>query len=46
MKSLEDLKEAAFHGAVHRVRPKMMTVGAAWIGLVPILFSTGWARTS
>jgi len=41
MKSLVDLKEAAFNGAVHRVRPKMMTVGAAWIGLVPILFSSG-----
>ncbi len=41
MKSLDDLKEAAFHGAVHRVRPKMMTVGAAWMGLVPILFSNG-----
>ena len=41
LKSLEDLKEAALSGAVHRVRPKMMTVGAAWMGLVPILFSNG-----
>jgi Cu(I)/Ag(I) efflux system membrane protein CusA/SilA len=41
LRSLEDLKDAAFHGAVHRVRPKMMTVGAAWMGLVPILFSNG-----
>jgi Cu(I)/Ag(I) efflux system membrane protein CusA/SilA len=41
LKNLKDLREAAFHGAVHRVRPKMMTVGAAWMGLVPILFSNG-----
>jgi Cu(I)/Ag(I) efflux system membrane protein CusA/SilA len=41
MKNLKDLEEAAIHGAVQRVRPKMMTVGAAWMGLVPILFSNG-----
>ena len=41
LKSLKDLEEAALHGAVQRVRPKMMTVGAAWMGLVPILFSNG-----
>jgi Cu(I)/Ag(I) efflux system membrane protein CusA/SilA len=41
MNSLADLEEAALHGAVQRVRPKMMTVGAAWMGLVPILFSNG-----
>jgi len=39
--SLKDLEEAALRGAVQRVRPKMMTVGAAWMGLVPILFSNG-----
>ena len=41
LKSLKDLEEAALQGAVQRVRPKMMTVGAAWMGLVPILFSNG-----
>ena len=41
LKTLADLKEAAFEGAVKRVRPKLMTVGAAWFGLVPILFSSG-----
>lgn len=41
VRNLKDLKEAAFRGAVQRVRPKMMTVGAAWMGLVPILFSKG-----
>ena len=32
--------EALIHGAVKRARPKMMTVAAAFMGLVPILFST------
>jgi copper/silver efflux system protein len=29
------------HGAVKRVRPKMMTVMAAFMGLMPIMWSTG-----
>jgi Cu(I)/Ag(I) efflux system membrane protein CusA/SilA len=29
------------HGAVERVRPKMMTVVAIMAGLLPILWSTG-----
>jgi Cu(I)/Ag(I) efflux system membrane protein CusA/SilA len=29
------------HGAVKRVRPKLMTVAAATAGLLPILWSTG-----
>ena len=29
------------HGAVRRVRPKAMTVAAAFMGLLPILWSTG-----
>ena len=41
MRSLGDLKESVLHGAVKRLRPKLMTVCAAWFGLVPILFSTG-----
>ena len=36
-----DLDEAIVHGAVKRVRPKMMTVAAAFMGLLPILWSTG-----
>ncbi len=32
--------EAIVHGAVKRVRPKLMTVAAAFFGLLPILFST------
>jgi Cu(I)/Ag(I) efflux system membrane protein CusA/SilA len=40
MRNLEDLREAILHGAVQRLRPKVMTV-ATNLGLVPILFSTG-----
>ena len=35
-----DLDEAIVHGAVKRVRPKMMTVTAAFVGLLPIMWST------
>jgi Cu(I)/Ag(I) efflux system membrane protein CusA/SilA len=35
-----EVDEAIVSGAVRRVRPKMMTVSAAFVGLVPILFST------
>jgi Cu(I)/Ag(I) efflux system membrane protein CusA/SilA len=41
MNSLDDLREAAMHGAVQRVRPKMMTVMAILMGLMPILWGTG-----
>ncbi len=37
----DDLVEAIIHGAVKRVRPKAMTVFAAFIGLLPIMWSTG-----
>jgi Cu(I)/Ag(I) efflux system membrane protein CusA/SilA len=36
-----DLHAAIMHGAVERVRPKMMTVVAITAGLLPILWSTG-----
>jgi Cu(I)/Ag(I) efflux system membrane protein CusA/SilA len=41
MEGLKDLEESVMHGAVKRLRPKLMTVSAAWFGLLPILFSTG-----
>ena len=41
LKSLADLKEAIMHGAVKRIRPKIMTVSVILAGLVPILFSAG-----
>lgn len=36
-----DLQTAIMHGAVERVRPKMMTVVAIMAGLLPILWGTG-----
>ena len=41
MKGWADLKEAILHGAVKRLRPKVMTVGVMFTGLVPIMWSTG-----
>ena len=41
MRSREDLQEAIIHGAVKRIRPKMMTVAAAFAGLMPIMWSLG-----
>ncbi|MFZ2162776.1 MAG: efflux RND transporter permease subunit [Sideroxyarcus sp.] len=39
--SRADLYDAIMHGAVERVRPKMMTVVAIMAGLLPILWSSG-----
>ncbi len=41
MSSRFDLEEAVIHGAVKRIRPKMMTVMAAFMGLLPIMWATG-----
>jgi len=41
MVKIEDLYEAIIEGAVHRVRPKMMTVTAIIAGLLPIMWSHG-----
>ena len=41
MNSLEDLEGAVEEGAVQRVRPKMMTVMAILMGLLPIMWSAG-----
>ena len=41
MKSLTDLQESIREGAVHRLRPKLMTVSALFLGLIPILWSSG-----
>lgn len=41
MQRQEDLVDSIIHGAVKRVRPKMMTVTAAFMGLIPIMYSTG-----
>jgi Cu(I)/Ag(I) efflux system membrane protein CusA/SilA len=41
MNNLKDLHDAVIEGAVHRVRPKLMTVMALFMGLVPIMWSIG-----
>jgi copper/silver efflux system protein len=41
MRTYADLEDAIVHGAVRRVRPKMMTVTAAFMGLLPIMWSAG-----
>lgn len=37
----EDIEEAAIEGAVHRLRPKLMTVCAVLASLIPILWESG-----
>jgi len=41
LRSWNDLREAIVEGAVKRLRPKVMTVGVMFMGLVPIMWSTG-----
>jgi Cu(I)/Ag(I) efflux system membrane protein CusA/SilA len=41
MRSAADLNEAIEYGAVKRLRPKVMTVGVMFMGLLPIMWSTG-----
>ena len=41
MTSLADLQNAIHNGAVKRIRPKFMTVAVMFMGLVPIMWSTG-----
>ncbi|MEI7789090.1 MAG: CusA/CzcA family heavy metal efflux RND transporter [Chlorobiaceae bacterium] len=37
----QDIYDAAFEGAVLRLRPKLMTVAVALLGLIPIMWSAG-----
>ncbi len=41
MRTVRDLREAVMEGAVQRLRPKMMTVMATIMGLLPIMWSHG-----
>jgi copper/silver efflux system protein len=41
MRSWGDLTQAVIVGAVQRLRPKVMTVGVMFMGLLPIMWSTG-----
>ncbi|HEV3342010.1 MAG TPA: efflux RND transporter permease subunit [Pirellulales bacterium] len=39
--SLADLRQAVMEGAVHRLRPKLLTEGTTILGLAPMLWATG-----
>jgi Cu(I)/Ag(I) efflux system membrane protein CusA/SilA len=41
IKSLEELRQAVIEGAVHRLRPKLLTEGVAIIAIFPMVFNTG-----
>jgi len=41
LRNLADLQEVIIEGAVHRLRPKFMTVCTEAIGLLPIMWATG-----
>jgi Cu(I)/Ag(I) efflux system membrane protein CusA/SilA len=41
LRSVADLRDAIYHGAVKRVRPKAMTAAVIIAGLLPILWSHG-----
>jgi Cu(I)/Ag(I) efflux system membrane protein CusA/SilA len=41
LRSLSELRQAILEGAVKRLRPKLMTVATMFIGLIPIMWSTG-----
>jgi len=41
IKSLNELREVIIVGAVHRLRPKLLTEGTMIIGLAPMLWATG-----
>ncbi len=41
MRGIRDLTDSIHHGAVKRVRPKIMTASVIVAGLIPIMWSTG-----
>jgi Cu(I)/Ag(I) efflux system membrane protein CusA/SilA len=41
LNTLAELQQAIWHGAVKRIRPKFMTVATMFIGLAPVMWSTG-----
>ena len=41
LRNLQELQEAILQGAVKRLRPKFMTMAAAFLGLLPIMWATG-----
>jgi len=44
MRNVADLRDAIYHGAVKRVRPKAMTACVIIAGLMPIMWSHGAGR--
>ena len=41
MRNLADLQQAIRDGAAKRIRPKLMTVACMFLGLLPVMWSTG-----
>lgn len=41
IRSLDELRAAVIEGAVHRLRPKLLTEGVAIIAIFPMVFATG-----
>jgi Cu(I)/Ag(I) efflux system membrane protein CusA/SilA len=41
IKSLDELREAVIEGAVHRLRPKLLTEGVAIVAIFPMVFASG-----
>jgi Cu(I)/Ag(I) efflux system membrane protein CusA/SilA len=41
IRSLDELRQAVIEGAVHRLRPKLLTEGVAIVAIAPMLFATG-----
>jgi len=41
IQTLEELRQCVITGAVHRLRPKLLTEGVAIVGLVPMLWAHG-----
>ena len=41
IQSLEELRQAVIDGAVHRLRPKLLTEGVAIIAIFPMVFASG-----
>jgi Cu(I)/Ag(I) efflux system membrane protein CusA/SilA len=39
--SIAELRQAVLEGAIHRLRPKLLTEGAAIISIAPMLWATG-----
>ena len=42
--SIDELRTAILEGAVHRLRPKLLTEGAAIVSIAPMLWASGSAR--